>query len=139
MSELGKLQSKFDLYKFRNNQRARMAVDRDDTTALGHEMLHQLFDNSALSMNPLMQNNVANTQSLGTRFLNTWEKIASSNGVSTLSKIDKHIRESYDMKKLYAADLATERFAYLGELVSKHGVSVIPKELRPYYKNIFKF
>lgn len=123
--------------------KANIDISNTSPEILAHEMLHQIFDKSPLSTNPLTQNDSRNTEALGSRFMSTWDDLANDSGdedwVPVLREIDKHIDDNYDTASMDPSDFATERFAYLGEQVVKEGLDIIPPKLRPYYEQVFTF
>lgn len=129
-----------DKTKFLQNlDKANINIKTSDPEVLAHEMLHQVFSNSYMAeQNPdLSRNDLAGE--IGTKFLDTWDKTASDDTDSPLAQIDAHIEKNYNTSDMSGSELATERFAYLGELVARYGLSVIPKPLKHYYEIAFNF
>lgn len=122
-----------------NLDKANIDIKTTDPEILAHEMLHQVFDLSPMSeTNPDLSKN-ENAGTFGNQFLTRWDEVAGRDVDSPLQRIDDHINRDYDTENMAGSEIATEKFAYLGELVTKYGTSIIPKELRPFYINIFKF
>jgi hypothetical protein len=115
---------------------ANIDIRTTDPEILGHEMLHQLFDNSPMSgINPDLTPN-ANAQAFGERFSNDFNESAKTN--PDLRDINNHIEATYDTANMSGEEYATEQFAYLGENVIRKGVGAIPKPLQKYYSWIFR-
>lgn len=124
---------------FQQLDKANIDISTTDPTVLAHEMFHQLFEHSPMGEKNADLSKNTNAENFGNRFLDTWDKIAQQNQDAPLQQIDNHINSDYKTKDMAGSELATERFAYLGELVVKYGVDVIPKELRPFYAGILDF
>lgn len=101
---------------------------------MSHEMLHHLFDTSAMGFSE--GQNDQNSLLLGQKWLEEWDKARQD--YPALQAIDDHITKSgYDIEDGFV--LATERFAYLGQRALLEGPGAIPKELRKFYKNAIRF
>lgn len=116
-----------------NLDSANIDIKTTDPETLAHEMLHQVFDHTAMS------GKSPTGEEAGTKFLEAWDKIAKEDQDAPMQMIDEHLKKDYKLDEMAGEDLASERFAYLGEMVDKYGTSVIPKELRPFYQDVFDF
>lgn len=120
-----------------NLDKANIEISNTDPKILAHEMLHQYFENSPMSTkNPDGSVN-ENAGSFGSGLLNTWDEVSQSDPDSPLAQINNRISQDYNTQNMAYPDIASERFAYLGEMVAEYGPKIIPKELRPYYSQVF--
>ena len=114
------------------------------TSTLAHEFLHDAFDRGPLSQNPARNKSDPKvSEAFVDRFNATWDKLAKQ-GDDHLQWIDGVKLDSGDpiYEGIDKYHRAAERFAYLGESVGDRDVGylkAIPKELRPYYKQVFDF
>lgn len=110
-------------------------LEQSAVSVMSHEMLHALFEKSPMGRE-MYDSAVA--EEFREKWRVAWDDMLMSDDgdiVPLLEGIDHHLeRAGYDMNDEYS--MATERYAYLGELALLYGMDVIPKPLRPFYAGV---
>lgn len=100
-------------------------------STLTHESLHHLFEQSPMGSKNKDPNDRINKTA---DWLKAWNQAKKDPTVhSALQKIDDKLKKSRAYNTGDPHSVATERYAYLGQLVARNGIESIPAPLRSFY------